>query len=78
MIHESLVNSSMLYVYFFHSYLKTYLKYIGAYILYIRVYGPTKTKGGPGVGRQINHATRTDKLFGGRPAAILAYSLARV
>lgn len=41
------------------------------------VYGPTKTKGGPGraymnVGRQINHATRTDKLFGGRPAAILA------
>lgn len=37
---------------------------------------PQKPRAGPTagmyVGRQINHATRTDKLFGGRPAAILA------
>lgn len=42
---------------------------------------PTKSKGGPGriyIGRQINHATRTDKLFGGRPAAILASCARRV
>lgn len=34
---------------------------------------PQKPRAGPAVyvGRQINHATRTDKLFGGRPAAIL-------
>lgn len=38
------------------------------------LHGPTKPRAGPAVyvGRQINHATRTDKLFGGRPAAILA------
>jgi len=78
-IHESarkLVNVPSFFL-IFYSYLKKHIFNIYVRHVSVCVYGPTKTKGGPGraymyVGRQINHATRTDKLFGGRPAAILA------
>jgi hypothetical protein len=60
MIRESLVNSSMLYFLylfkniFFNMYIHTRVRMV-----------PQKPRAGPAVhvGRQINHATRTDKLF---------------
>lgn len=69
MIHELLVNSSM-----FCFFLLLFLFKKHTLIYTCVLHGPTKPRAGPAVyvGRQINHATRTDKLFGGRPAAILA------